>query len=94
MTLTVRQSVSDVIGRLIVGSTKTYATRTIKLPDALRTQLLLLKIHSHPRHLSSPAAEAVTAVTATGDVTCGTWHAKPPASVRGPMIFGRRVHRS
>ena len=42
-TLTVRQSVSDVNGRLIIGPTKTYATRTITLPDALAAQLLTLK---------------------------------------------------
>src|SRR4029453_12563389 len=42
-TLTVRQSVAEVNGRLIVGPTKTYATRTITLPDALRAQLLDLK---------------------------------------------------
>jgi integrase len=42
-TLTVRQSVADVSGRLIVGPTKTYATRTITLPDAIRAQLLNLK---------------------------------------------------
>jgi integrase len=42
-TLTVRQSVADVNGRLIVGPTKTCATRTITLPDALRAQLLALK---------------------------------------------------
>ena len=42
-TLTVRQSVSDVNGRLIIGPTKTCATRTITLPDALAAQLLTLK---------------------------------------------------
>ena len=42
-TLTVRQSVSDVNGRLIIGPTKTYATRTITLPDAIAAQLLTLK---------------------------------------------------
>jgi integrase len=42
-TLTVRRSVADVNGRLIVGPTKTYATRTITLPDAIRAQLLTLK---------------------------------------------------
>ena len=42
-TLTVRQSLADVHGRLIVGPTKTHATRTITLPDALRAQLLTLK---------------------------------------------------
>jgi integrase len=79
-TLAVRQSVADVNGRWIVGPTKTYATRTITLPDALRAQF--------------PAAAAVTAATATGDVTCGTRPAKRPALVRGPMFFGRRAHRS
>ena len=34
-TLTVRRSVSEVNGRLIVGPTKTYATRTITLPDVV-----------------------------------------------------------
>jgi integrase len=42
-TLTVRQSVSDLNGRLIIGPTKTYATRTITLPDAIVAQLLTLK---------------------------------------------------
>jgi hypothetical protein len=39
----VRQSVGEVNGRLIVGPTKTYATRTITLPDALAAQLLTFK---------------------------------------------------
>jgi integrase len=34
-TLTVRESVEDTTGRIIVGPTKTYAVRTITLPDAL-----------------------------------------------------------
>ena len=38
-TLTVRRSVSEVNGRLIVGATKTSATRAIILPDALVSQL-------------------------------------------------------
>ena len=38
-----RQSVADIHGHLIVGPTKTHATRTITLPDALRAQLLTLK---------------------------------------------------
>jgi integrase len=42
-TLTVRQSVSDVNGHLIIGPTTTYATRTITLPDAIAAQLLTLK---------------------------------------------------
>jgi integrase len=42
-TLAVHQSVSDVNGRLIIGRTKTYATRTITLPDALAAQLVTLK---------------------------------------------------
>jgi integrase len=41
--LTVRWSVGDVKGRLIIGPIKTYATRTITLPDALAAQLLTLK---------------------------------------------------
>lgn len=38
-TLTVRRSVEDTSGRIIVGPTKTYAARTITLPDALVAQL-------------------------------------------------------
>jgi integrase len=54
-TLTVRQSVADVSGRLIVGPTKTYATRTITLPDALRAQLLTLKNSKSPINLVFPS---------------------------------------
>jgi integrase len=46
--LTVRRSVGDVNGRLIVGPTKTYATRTITLPEALAAQLHALR-NSQPR---------------------------------------------
>jgi integrase len=42
-TLTVRRSVSDVNGRLIVGPTKTYETRTITLLDVLAEQLITLQ---------------------------------------------------
>jgi integrase len=38
-TLTVRESVEDTMGKVTVGPTKTYAMRTITLPDALATQL-------------------------------------------------------
>ena len=38
-TLTVRQSVDDSTGTIIVGPTKTHAVRTITLPDALVLQL-------------------------------------------------------
>ena len=38
-TLTVRRSVEDTSGTIVVGPTKTYATRTITLPDALVPQL-------------------------------------------------------
>jgi integrase len=54
-TLTVRQSVADVNGRLIVGPTKTYAKRTITLPDALRAQLLNLKNSQSPDALVFPS---------------------------------------
>jgi integrase len=54
-TLAVRQSVADVNGRLIVGPTKTYATRTITLPDALRAQLLTLKNSKSPINLVFPS---------------------------------------
>jgi integrase len=54
-TLTVRQCVADVNGRLIVGPTKTYATRTITLPDALRAQLLNLKNSQSPAALVFPS---------------------------------------
>ncbi len=37
--LTVRESVSEVGGRLEVGATKTYAVRTITLPDSLAEEL-------------------------------------------------------
>jgi integrase len=37
--LTVRQSVEDTGGTLIVGPTKTYATRTVTLPNSLVTDL-------------------------------------------------------
>lgn len=37
--LTVRQSVEDTSGTLIVGSTETYATRTVTLPNSLVTDL-------------------------------------------------------
>ena len=37
--LTVRESVEDTTGRIIVGPTKTYAVRTITLPDAIALQL-------------------------------------------------------
>jgi integrase len=37
--LTVRESVEDTMGTIIVGPTKTYAVRTITLPDALVEQL-------------------------------------------------------
>jgi integrase len=47
-TLTARQSVADVNGRLIGGPTKTYATRTITLPNALGAQLLDLKNPQSP----------------------------------------------
>jgi integrase len=60
-TVTVRQSVADVNGRLIVGPTKTYATRTIILPDALGAQLLTRKNSQSPTALVFPAATAVTA---------------------------------
>ena len=38
-TLTVRESVEDTTGKIIVGPTKTYAVRTITLPDALVSHL-------------------------------------------------------
>ncbi|WP_346282230.1 site-specific integrase [Pseudonocardia sp.] len=38
-TLTVRQSVEDTSGKVIVGPTKTYATRTVTLPNALVADL-------------------------------------------------------
>jgi integrase len=38
-TITIRRSVEDATGTVIVGPTKTYATRTITLPDALVEQL-------------------------------------------------------
>lgn len=38
-TITIRRSVEDATGQIIVGPTKTYATRTITLPDALVQQL-------------------------------------------------------
>ena len=53
-TLAVRQSVADVNGRLIVGPTKTYATRTITLPDALQAQLLTLRNSRSPIDLVFP----------------------------------------
>jgi integrase len=37
--LTVRESVSDVAGKLVVGPTKSYAVRTITLPDSLAETL-------------------------------------------------------
>jgi integrase len=37
--LTVRESVGEVSGRVIVGPTKTYAVRTITLPDSLTEEL-------------------------------------------------------
>jgi integrase len=54
-TLTVRQSVADVKGRLIIGPTTTYATRTITLPDALRVQLLALRKSQSPIDLVFPS---------------------------------------
>jgi integrase len=42
--LTIRQSVEDSTGPLIVGPTKTYAIRTITLPSALVVQLSALKV--------------------------------------------------
>lgn len=42
-TLTVRESVDDTMGKLTVGPTKTYARRTITLPDALIAQLHALR---------------------------------------------------
>lgn len=39
-TLTVRRSVEDTSGAIVVGPTKTYASRTITLPDALVPQLM------------------------------------------------------
>ena len=39
--LTVRESVSEACGRLEVGATKTYAVRTITLPDSLAEELRL-----------------------------------------------------
>ena len=53
-TLAVRQSVADVNGRLIVGPTKTYATRTITLPDALQAQLLTLRNSRSPIDIVFP----------------------------------------
>jgi hypothetical protein len=41
--LTVRQSVEDSTGRLTIGPTKTYATRTINLPTALVADLTRLE---------------------------------------------------
>jgi integrase len=38
-TLTVRESVEDTTGKVIVGPTKTYATRTVTLPNALVADL-------------------------------------------------------
>ena len=38
-TLTVRESVEDTTGKIILGPTKTYAMRTITLPDALVVQI-------------------------------------------------------
>jgi integrase len=42
-TITIRQSVEDTAGKITVGPTKTYATRTITLPDPLVDQLFTLK---------------------------------------------------
>jgi integrase len=58
-TLTVRQSVADVNGRLIVDPTKTYATRTITLPDAIRAQLLTLKNSKSAMALVFPGRDGV-----------------------------------
>jgi integrase len=54
-TLAVRQSIADVNGRLIVGPTKTYAMRTITVPDALRAQLLTLRNSQSPIDLVFPS---------------------------------------
>jgi integrase len=42
-TLSIRRSVEDTMGRLVVGPTKTYETRTITLPDAMVSQLEALR---------------------------------------------------
>jgi integrase len=55
-TLAVRQSVADVNGRLIISPTKTYATRTITLPDALRAQLLKSQNSQSPIALVFPSS--------------------------------------
>jgi integrase len=92
-TLTVRQSVADVNGRLIVGPTKTYATRTITLPDAIRAQLLTLKNSKSAMALVFPGRGGVYRRYGTGVVTSGTRPAKHPASLRDPMIFGKCARR-
>ena len=42
--LTIQASVEDTTGRIIVGPTKTYAVRTITLPDAIALQLQDLRV--------------------------------------------------
>ena len=53
--LAVHQSVADVNGRLIVGPTKTYATRTITLPDVVQAHLLTLINSQSPIDLVFPS---------------------------------------
>jgi integrase len=93
-TLTVRQSVADVNGRLIIGPTKTCATRTITLPDALRAQLLNLK------NSLSPTADVFSG-RGGGCRRYGNWRRdvwNPACETSGvnarPYDLGQHAHRS
>jgi len=86
------QARSGVQDRVIATNPCSLRTVSLHCPIPLRHSYLLSKIRTRLQLWSSPAAEAVIAVTATGAATCGTRHAKPLALMRALMIFGRRVH--
>ena len=73
--LAIRQSVEDSTGPLIVGPTKTYATRTLTLPQFLMADLLGIKAgkrHTNGHRWSFRTRTGRTFVTATGGATVGT----------------------
>lgn len=86
-TRTVRRSVEDTSGTIVVGPTKTCATRTITLPDALVPELTGLA----DRGLLFPNPTVGTGATGTGVGTSGIRHVRCPASSRCPTTCERPV---